>query len=92
MIPNGANRKQHIMSITPPMARFAEVLTPQEVAKILKVTPATVRNMIKRGDLDAIQLKGGRGIYRVPSSALQRLMGTSDLAPESRSVFENINN
>ena len=67
-------------------------LTPVQVAKILQVSPATVRNMIKRGDLNAIQLKGGRGIYRVPMSALQSLLG-SDLPTstlESRSVFNTL--
>jgi len=68
------------------------MLTPVQVAKYLQVSPATVRNMIKRGDLDAIQLKGGRGIYRVPMTALQSLMG-NDLPNsnvENRSVFNNL--
>lgn len=66
------------------------MLTPVQVAKILQISPATVRNMIKRGDLDAIQLKGGRGIYRVPMSALQTLMGNDHPTNlERRSVFTN---
>ena len=75
------------MSIPPVRFSYPEVLTPKEVADILKVTPATVRNMIKRGDLDAIQLKGGRGIYRIPSKALITIMGQDLPTLESRSVF-----
>lgn len=77
------------MSVHPPpkMPRF---YTPKEVGQMLQVSPATIRNMIKRGDLDAIQLKGGRGIFRVPETALQSLMGNDLPQTESRSVFKNI--
>ena len=75
--------------INPNPNALPQMLTPSEVAKFLKVSPATVRNMIKRGDLDAIQLKGGRGIYRIPLSAIKSLMG-NDLSHniENRSVFK----
>ena len=65
-------------------------LTPVQVAKILQVSPATVRNMIKRGDLDAIQLKGGRGIFRVPLDAIHNLMGNDRPTFESRSAFNKL--
>ena len=74
-----------------------EFLTCKEVGKILKCSPATVRNMIVRGDLEGIRLKTGRGMYRVPIQALNTLMrqgasnNSNDLI-ESRSVFNNLLN
>lgn len=62
---------------------FPQMLTSKEVAKILNVTSATVRNMIKRGDLDAVQMKSGRGVYRITATALRNLMG------EDRSPYTN---
>ena len=59
--------------------------TVEEVAQELRVTPATVRNMIRRGDLHAIQLKSGCGLYRIPATALHALLG-SDAAPETRNI------
>jgi len=71
-----------------------EFYTPKEISKILKVTTSTIRNMIKRGDLRAVQLKGGRGIYRIPSSELDRIMVDTS-APKkefkSKSVFASHN-
>tara|TARA_R100000654_G_scaffold56755_2_gene83152 strand:- start:89 stop:604 length:516 start_codon:yes stop_codon:yes gene_type:complete len=67
-----------------------EFYTPKEISKILKVTPATIRIMIKRGDLRAFQLKGARGSYRIPSTELQRMLGaplTFEQASKSKSVF-----
>lgn len=67
-----------------------QYLTVDEVAQILRVTPATVRNMIKDNRIDAIQPSGHRGSYRVPLSALDNLMGSPDRsqAPvrETRSI------
>ena len=69
---------------------FSTYLTPKQCAEILQVSPATIRNMIKRGDLIAAQLKGGRGIYRIPVESLSALMGKDlPLPPEKRSVFSN---
>lgn len=70
---------------------FSTFLTPKQCAEILQVSPATIRNMIKRGDLEAAQLKGGRGIYRIPVESLSALMGQDlpSTPTESRSVFSN---
>ncbi len=71
-----------------------EFYTPKEISKILKVTTATIRNMIKRGDLRAVQLKGGRGIYRIPTSELDRIMvdtSTPEEQVSSKSVFASHN-
>ena len=50
--------------------------TPNEVADMLKVSPATVRNMIRRGHLPATKFPGTRGIYRIPATALNALLDT----------------
>lgn len=60
------------------MTAFSSIpplLTPAEVADILKVSPATVRNMIRRGHLPAHKFPGTRGIYRIPATALNALLG-----------------
>ncbi len=41
-----------------------ELLTTEEVAKILKVQSQTVRGYITRGELPAVDLKGSHRIYR----------------------------
>lgn len=48
-----------------------ELLTVQEVAKILKVSPVTIRRHIDHGDLSAVRV--GRRV-RVPKEALDRLV------------------
>lgn len=60
------------------------MMTPNEVADILQVTPATVRNMIRRGDLTAVKMPGPRGIYRIPAHAIHALMGNNDTPIEAR--------
>lgn len=67
------------------------LMTPNEVADILKVTPATIRNMIRRGDLPAVQLPGRRGIYRIPAHALSALMGESPIEARGNDGLTNIN-
>jgi excisionase family DNA binding protein len=50
-----------------------ELLKVSAVAKLLSVNPATVRNMIKRGELRAVDLNAGTGrrvTWRVPISAV----------------------
>jgi len=59
-------------------------LTVEEVAQELRVTPATVRNMIKRGNLHAIQL-GERGSFRIPLASFQAFVGLPP-TPEHRNV------
>jgi len=72
------------------MQNQIEFFTPKEIASVLKVSTATIRNMIKRGDMQALQLKGGRGIYRVPSTELQRMLRAclTFQECETKSVFE----
>lgn len=60
--------------------------TVEEVARELRVTTATVRNMIRRGDLNAIQLKSGRGMYRIPAESLHSFLGGTAFT-ENRNQF-----
>lgn len=65
---------------------FPELLTVKDVAKVLNCTQATVRNMIRRGDIDARELpnkSGKRTSYRIPITELRFYMGDSPLQ-ESR--------
>jgi len=58
------------IQILPRTIKHMKLLTPNEVAEHLRVTPATVRNLIRRGDLPAFQLPGSRGIYRIEEQTL----------------------
>lgn len=53
------------------------LLTCEETAKILRVTPATVRNMIHDGRITAVPMgrPGKRPQYRVPLTSLESLLG-----------------
>jgi len=66
-----------------------QLLTCEECARLLRVTPATVRNMIRDERLHAIQLTGGRGIYRVPLSALETLLGNDQTHAQSETRSTN---
>ncbi len=46
------------------MSNELELLTTEEIAEILKVSPATVRSYITRGQLPAIDLAGSYRVYR----------------------------
>lgn len=41
-----------------------ELLTTEEIARLLKVQPVTVRSYISQGKLPAITLQGGYRVYR----------------------------
>jgi excisionase family DNA binding protein len=60
-----------------PPNKFPQLLTTDEVARLLRVSPATVRNMIRDGRITAIPTNGGgkRTNYRIPVTALETLMG-----------------
>lgn len=62
-----------------------ELLPVSEVAKALNVTSATVRNWIKDGEIDYVQLPKGR--YKIRRSMLDILLksrqeGTGDVSHE----------
>jgi excisionase family DNA binding protein len=49
-------------------------MTPKEVAELLRVTDATVRNLIKSKKIKAIQVNGSRGLIRIPTSEIEKLL------------------
>ena len=75
------------MKMTTP-TNLPQLLTCEECARLLRVTPATVRNMIRDERIHAIKLTGGRGIYRVPMSSLETLLGhdQTHAQSETRSI------
>ena len=48
------------------------VLTTAEAAELLRVCPATIRRMIRRGDLDGVTR---RSLGRVTLASIERLLG-----------------
>ncbi len=53
------------------MSEKLELLTPKEVAEILRVSPRTVQRWVKEGKLRAVRV--GR-LWRIPSTALTELL------------------
>lgn len=58
-----------------------DLLTVQEVARVLRVDEATVRRWIKDGALEAVKLphRGKREIHRVRRSTLNMVLSRRDL-------------
>lgn len=56
---------------TNPSTRNGPLLTVDEVAKILRLKPETIRSMARRGDLPAIKL--GR-VWRFRSSSITQML------------------
>jgi len=53
-----------------------DLLTVAEVAKRLRVVPATVYRKVERGELDALRIgRGPRPHLRIPSESLRALVG-----------------
>jgi acetyl-CoA synthetase len=48
-----------------------EYLTPEEIAKILKIHAKTVRTWLKEGELKGIRLKG---VWRIPKSEFEAFL------------------
>lgn len=57
-----------------PRPAVPEFYTIKEVAKILKVSDQAVRVMVKDGHLEGVRLPGGRGIYRIPVTAITQML------------------
>ena len=55
---------------------MSELLTVQEVARLLRVDEATVRRWVKGGMLKAVTLPcvGGRQVYRIRRETFNKLM------------------
>ena len=50
----------------------SDLLTPKEVAELLRVHPATVTRWIRLGQIRAVRLPAGT--YRIPSEEVERLL------------------
>lgn len=60
------------------------VLTISEAAELLRVCPATIRRMIRRGQLDGVTR---RSLGRVTLASIERLLGApQDLADDSGEI------
>src|SRR4051794_11051842 len=64
----------------------ARLITPQEAADLLRVSPHTITNWIREGRVPHVELPAGDGqrkTYRLPLGALvQCLSGNYDLLPD----------
>ncbi len=56
--------------------------TPHEMAEVLRVSAMTIRRMIARGELCAVQVGPAR--LRIPSSELDRINRTGTTAPSPK--------
>jgi excisionase family DNA binding protein len=66
-------------------ATDVQLLTTQEVAGLLRVSPRTVQNWIKRDQVPFLELPGGE--YRLPlAGLLESLKGTFDLGQAIRDL------
>lgn len=67
------------------IASKVQLLTTQEVAELLRVSPRTVQNWIKRDQVPFLELPGGE--YRLPlAGLLEALKGTFDLGQALRDL------
>jgi excisionase family DNA binding protein len=66
-------------------ASGVQLLTTQEVAELLRVSPRTVQNWIKRDQVPFLELPGGE--YRLPlAGLLESLKGSFDLGQALRDL------
>jgi len=70
------------------MAEGDRLLTVSEAAKLLKVSPLTVRRYIYAGKLKAIKTPGGRN--RIPLSEIERLVGRPLSTPEEADLKDEV--
>ena len=55
------------------MGEPEQMFTVDEVAKILKLNPETIRRMLRRGEVKGKQFPPPRGPWRIPQSEVDRL-------------------
>lgn len=65
------------------MAEKLELLTPKEVAGILRVSPRTVQRWVKEGKLRAVRV--GK-LWRIPREALEEFIYGKDKGHRSTAV------
>jgi excisionase family DNA binding protein len=54
------------------------MLTVREAAERLRVTPITVQRWLRQGKLAGTRLPSARAGWRIPESAVERLLSVSD--------------
>ena len=70
------------------MAEKDRLLTVSEAARLLRVSPLTVRRYIYSGKLKAVKTPGGRN--RIPLSEIERLVGRGLSAPEEADLRDEV--
>lgn len=70
------------------MAERDRLLTVSEAARLLRVSPLTVRRYIYAGKLRAVKTPGGRN--RIPLSEIERLVGRPLSAPEEADLKDEV--
>jgi excisionase family DNA binding protein len=72
-----------------------DLLSIQEVARYLRISDDTVRRQILQGDLPAIRIgttPTGRARYRIPSSAVEKMLNGNQKQQTWKSMFAHMSN
>ena len=64
------------------------LLTPEEVADRLGITPITARAWMRTGKLPGVKKIGGRGLLRIPESALSTYIENSPTVTPAESASQ----
>lgn len=65
------------------MADVPQMMRPEEVARVLKITVSQVYTLMRSGELPAIKI-GRRGIWRVSPEGLQQYIADLERAAQER--------
>ncbi len=68
------------------MPEHREYLTLKEAARILSVSPYTLRRWIRQGRLEAFRLPTARSGWRVPRQEIERLLARKEATPDGSTV------
>jgi excisionase family DNA binding protein len=63
---------------------MTDLMSPTEVAELLKINRSTVHRMVHRGDLPAIRL---HGVMRIPRKAVERYFQTKGALSPNATLF-----
>lgn len=62
------------------LSTLPPLLTVGQVAQIMQLRPSTIRALLAEGRLPGVRTGGDRGDWRVPRSAIERLIGAAEAA------------
>lgn len=67
------------------MENEVELLTTQQAAQILRVTPQTIMNMIRRGDLPGrkVGVRGATSPWRIPKESVTKYINFEEEEPKT---------